>query len=51
VGFFRSGVGGHLAAHKRKESLLPGYKADVLFPERLGVDVAVPYMFRGLKVV
>jgi hypothetical protein len=51
MGFFWSGVGGHLAAHEGEESLFPRYKPDVLFPECLGVDVAISYKFRGLKVV
>jgi hypothetical protein len=51
VGIFPSGVGGQLVLQEWEEALLPGNKADMFFPECLGVDVSVSYEFRGLKVV
>ena len=51
VGIFPSGVGGQLVLQEWEEALLPGNKADMLFPEYLGVDVSVSYEFRGLKVI
>jgi len=48
---FPGWVGSYLAAHESKKALFPGDKADVPFPERLGVNVSVSYERRGFKVI